>query len=295
MGNKKNRNFLDNLAKNNNILHSYLFVGKEGIGKKLIAKEFAKKILCFNKTATDECKSCTCYESNNHPDFSILNEESNVIKINDIRELIEKVIEKPILSEKKVYIINDADKMTKEAQNCLLKTLEEPQDYVVIILIAENENKILNTIKSRCTRILFENLTNSEIEELLKKENINIDINKNMYDLFGGSIGKAKKMIQKKELYDLVDNLLEHIETSDELEFFLEGKSIYIKEDIQDILEYFIVSLYNLKDKNINYLNGIDIVQDTINKLNSNCNFDMCIDNMLWKLWEDVNENYSRS
>lgn len=295
MGNKKNRNFLDNLAKNNNILHSYLFVGKEGIGKKLIAKEFAKKILCFEKNATDGCKSCTCYESNNHPDFSILNEESNVIKINDIRELIEKVIEKPILSEKKVYIINDADKMTKEAQNCLLKTLEEPQDYVVIILIAENENKILNTIKSRCTRILFENLTNSEIEELLKKENINIDINKNMYDLFGGSIGKAKKMIQKKELYDLVDNLLEHIETSDELEFFLEGKSIYIKEDIQDILEYFIVSLYNLKDKNINYLNGIDIVQDTINKLNSNCNFDMCIDNMLWKLWEDVNENYSRS
>ncbi len=183
-GNIKVRNFLNKVISNRNILHSYLFIGKEGIGKKIIAKEFAKRILCFDKKGNDSCKSCKCYDSNNHPDFSILNEESDAIKISQIRELIEKVIEKPILSDKKVYIINDADKMTKEAQNCLLKTLEEPQEYVVLILIAENENRILNTIKSRCTRILFDILNDKEIEELLKKENPNVQITKNMYDLF---------------------------------------------------------------------------------------------------------------
>ena len=112
LGNEKNRNFLDNIAKNENVLHSYLFLGKEGIGKKIIAKEFAKKILCFDSSGKDNCKSCISFESQNQPDFYILNEESDIIKIGDIRELIDKVIEKPIMSAKKVYIINDADKMT---------------------------------------------------------------------------------------------------------------------------------------------------------------------------------------
>lgn len=183
-GNLNNRKFLDSVVKNNNVLHSYLFLGKEGIGKKLIAKEFAKKILCDNKSGDDNCKSCICFESKNHPDFSVINEEAEIIKIGIIREFIDKVIEKPVLSEKKVYIINDADKMTKEAQNCLLKTLEEPQEYMVIILIAENENKILNTIKSRCTKILFEPLTNDEITELLREKKYDVDLTDNMFDLF---------------------------------------------------------------------------------------------------------------
>ena len=236
IGNKKNRVFLDKVVKSKNIIQAYLFIGKEGIGKKLIAEEFAKKILCFELSGDDNCKSCIRYESKNHPDFSLLNEESTTIKINDIRELIDKVIEKPILSEKKVYIINDADKMTKEAQNCLLKTLEEPQDYAVIILIAENENKILNTIKSRCTRILFDVLTNDEIDNLLKKKGYNISITENMYDLFGGSAGKAERMIQKKELYDSIDILLNKIETTNKLDFYLAGKEIYNKEEIRNIL-----------------------------------------------------------
>ncbi|MBR3133791.1 MAG: DNA polymerase III subunit delta' [Clostridia bacterium] len=295
IGNKKNRVFLDKVVKSKNIIQAYLFIGKEGIGKKLIAEEFAKKILCFELSGNDNCKSCIRFESKNHPDFSLLNEESTTIKINDVRELIDRVIEKPILSERKVYIINDADKMTKEAQNCLLKTLEEPQDYAVIILIADNENMILNTIKSRCTRILFDSLTNEKINDLLKQKGYNNSITENMYNLFGGSIGKAEKMIQKKEIYDSVDRLLMKIGTTNKLDFYLEGKQIYIKDEIQGILEYLIVSLYNLGRKNQNYLNCVNIVQETINKINSNCNFDMCLDNMLWKIWEEVNEKNNRS
>lgn len=102
-------------------------------------------------------------------------------------------------------------------------------------------------------------------------------------------------MIQKKENYDNVDVILKKIRIQNKLDFYLSSKSIYVKEDIQEILEYFIVSLYNLGKEDVKYLNGIDIVQSTINKLNSNSNFDMCIDNMLWRLWEEVNENNSRS
>lgn len=172
-GNIKNQKDLEKIVQSKNVLHSYLFIGKEGIGKKQIAKDFAKKILCIdNKDENCKCKSCTCFVSNNHPDIQIINEESETIKIATIRDLIKSVYEKPILSEKKIFIINDADKMTKEAQNSLLKTLEEPPEYIVIILIASNADMLLTTIKSRCTKIAFEKLTTNEIKEILTEKNI---------------------------------------------------------------------------------------------------------------------------
>lgn len=97
--------------------------------------------------------------------------------------MVKSVYEKPIKSSKKVYIINDSHKMTKEAQNSLLKTLEEPPEYVIIILITENDNLLLNTIKSRCTKIKFNNLKDKEIEHILK-ENLGIEsVSKNLLEL----------------------------------------------------------------------------------------------------------------
>ena len=90
-------------------------------------------------------------------------EDGKSIKIEQIRYMQEKIAEKPIASNKKVYIINNSDTMTKEAQNCLLKTLEEPPEYAVIILVLANENNMLYTIKSRCTKIMFNPLSKEEI------------------------------------------------------------------------------------------------------------------------------------
>ena len=164
LGNEEVKKYLRKNLEQNNILHSYLFLGTEGIGKLLLAKEFAKYILCLNKeTSNCVCKSCICYDGNNHPDFSIINEEGQTIKIEVIRPVVEKIIERPIVSSKKVYIINDADKMTDEAQNCLLKTLEEPPEFITIILISSNENLLLNTIKSRCMKIKFNNIPNKDL------------------------------------------------------------------------------------------------------------------------------------
>ena len=171
IGNEKNKELLKNIIDTNNIAHSYMFVGRESIGKFLFAKEYAKAILCISEEkACNECKSCIEFDTNNNPDFSILEPDGNSIKIDQIRELTKKVYEKPVVSSKKVYIINDSDYMTKEAQNSLLKTLEEPPEYVTIILITSNENSFLPTIKSRCTKIAFNRLTDIELTDILKKE-----------------------------------------------------------------------------------------------------------------------------
>ena len=202
-GNLKNRKELEQIVQTDNVLHSYLFLGQEGIGKRLIAKEMAKNILCLTHKPDCTCKSCICFETNNHPDFTIINEEGENITIGQSRELIQTVYEKPILSSKKVYIINDADKMNKEAQNCLLKTLEEPPEYGCFILIAANQDMILNTIKSRCTKIVFDKLTTNELSQILEDRKIETsNISEKMFNLFDGSIGKALNILEKKEIYE---------------------------------------------------------------------------------------------
>lgn len=297
IGNTNVKEYLDKSIYQNNILHSYLFLGTEGIGKLLVAKEFARKILCLNNTKeeTCTCKSCTCFHGQNHPDFHIINEDGENIKIDTIRKITEKVIEKPIVSNRKVYIINDCDKMTKEAQNCLLKTLEEPPEFITIILISSNENIILNTIKSRCMTIKFKNIEN----ELLRKYAQNVigyeNLSENLLKSFDGSIGKAIKVKDNKEKYEKIDILIDSLENKDLVDIFLDAKILYDKENIYDILDYIIVCLYSKSNHNEKYLDCIQYVNKCLNRLRVNSNFDMSIDDMLFKMWEEINESSNRS
>lgn len=114
-------------------------------------------ILCQGESIKpcNKCKSCVELEANNNPDLIEIEKIDGSIKIEKIRELQEKILEKPIISNKKVYIIKDADYMTLEAGNCLLKTLEEPPSFITIIMTGSNESMFLNTIKSRCMKISF--------------------------------------------------------------------------------------------------------------------------------------------
>ena len=177
IGNDKTKELLVNSINSNNLVHSYMFVGPDGIGKKLFATELAKIVLCTSsEKACNSCSSCIKFNSNNHPDFTIIDsEDGKNIKIGQIRLLQEQISEKPIVSEKKIYIINNADLMTIEAQNCLLKTLEEPPEYALIILVLSNENKLLNTINSRCTKISFNKLTNEDLQAYSKTNNLVIN------------------------------------------------------------------------------------------------------------------------
>ena len=295
IGNTEVKKYLEKSIEKNNILHSYLFTGTDGIGKKIIAKEFAKRVLCVeNADESCTCKSCKCFDGNNHPDFYLINEEGESIKIDTIREITNKVIEKPIVSKRKVYIINDFQKMTKEAQNCLLKTLEEPPEFVCIILISSNENIILNTIKSRCMTVKFKNIEDNELLEYAKTKLGYDDISANLLKSFDGSIGKAIKQKENKEKYDKIDIIISDFVSKDLIEIMLETKELYDKENIHDILDYIIVCLYSKYKEDERFINCIKYVNECSERLRANSNFDMSVDNMLIKIWEELNESSNR-
>lgn len=206
-----------------------------------------------------------------------------------------KILEKPITSTRKVYIINDSEKMTTEAQNCLLKTLEEPPEYASIILICSNEAQMLTTIKSRCTKISFLKLSNEEINTYLQKEK-NEKTSENILKLSEGSIEKALKIKEKEELYNNIEILINKIEELKKCQLWSSFEIIYkSSEDIFEILDYMnIMFLEKAKEKK-EYLNCIEIVEKAKQRLKANSNYNMTIDNLLMQIWEEIHEKYSRS
>ena len=296
LGNEKNKQILQKSIQNNTISHSYMFVGIQGIGKKIIAKEFAKNILCLNQENKNSntictCKSCIEFETNNNPDFSIIEPDGNSIKIEQIRELQKKIQEKPIISNNKVYIIDDADMMTQEAQNCLLKTLEEPPEYATIILIGSNENLFLPTIKSRCMILHFEPISNENIKKYLQTELAISNIDDEMLDIFQGSIGKAIELKDKKEEYEKIIAFVENLDKKDIIDLYKLAEPIYkSKEEIDFILEFINVILLKFGKQEHKYVKCIDIVENTKKRIKANSNYDMCIDNLIFNMWEIINQ-----
>lgn len=297
IGNNEIKQLLNNSINSNNLVHSYMFVGTDGIGKKLFAKEFAKMILCMEDSKPcNSCSSCIKFDSGNHPDFMLIDsEDGKSIKIGQIRTLQERISEKPILSKDKVYVINNSDLMTTEAQNCLLKTLEEPPEYAHIILVLSNESKLLNTIKSRCTKIAFKKLSN---DELLNYANINnLTINTDLLNTCNGSISKLIQLKDEVELYNNLDNLINYFSSKDIVDIWNSADVLYqSKDNISNLLDYLnIVFLNKLRATNDEkYINIIKIVETTKKRLSSNANFDMCIDNLLLKIWEEFHEGNNR-
>ncbi len=291
IGNDKIKNELTNLVKQNKYSHSYIFHGTEGIGKKLIAKEFAKMILCLGEEKyCNTCKSCLEFLSNNNPDFYEIIPDGNNIKIEQIREMQKKVVEQPIISKNKVYIIDNADLMTREAQNCLLKTLEEPPEFVTIILIGSNESNFLSTIKSRCTILRFENIEPSKIEKYLKEKFSIQEVPKSIIEAANGSIGKAELLKDKQELYIAIDTVLENIEKMDLIDTLKNADIIYKSQDEKnEILEYINIKFLKKAKENLKYLKCIDIVEETKKRIKANSNYNMSIDNMLISIWEVIN------
>ena len=291
IGNQQIKEELLKSLKENKVSHSYLFVGIEGIGKQMIAKSFAQMILCTDKeeNGCNQCKSCIEFHSNNHPDFLYIEPDGNSIKIDQIRYLQRKIQEKPIISNKKVYIINDANKMTQEAQNCLLKTLEEPPEYATIILIGNNENAFLNTIKSRCMIINFKPIDKEKIQQYMEQNYQMYDLHSNMLDAFQGSIGKAIQLKDKKEQYEKVEETIEKLDKKDIIDIISMSEDIYKdKEEITNILEYIEIILLKLAQRDVKYANCVSIIEDTKKRLYQNANYDMCIDNMIFNMWEEV-------
>ncbi len=298
VGNEKIKSMLINAVQTNNILHSYLFTGIDGIGKSLFAKEFAKMILCMSNGDEDviskpcrTCKSCIEFESGNNPDFLQIDaEDGKTIKIEQIRYLQEKIAEKPVTSDKKVYIINDSETMTREAQNALLKTLEEPPTYATLILITANESKLLATIKSRCTKIAFNSISDNEIKEYINQNKIEASMTENMIKQCSGSIGRVLKIADEKDDYEQIENVIEEIETDSITKIWRKAEILYsAKDKILDLLDYMNIVFYQKlhMQKDIKYTNCISIIEEAKKRIIANANYDMTIDNLLLKLWEE--------
>lgn len=218
IGQKEAVNILKEELKDDRINHAYLFYGKEGIGKKTLAIEFARALLC-NQIENDSCNicnNCRRVEHGNHPDLKIIkgNEKTKNLKIEQIREMQKEIAYKPYESEHKIYIIDGAENMTTQAANSLLKTLEEPPSYAIIILIAEELNKLLPTVISRCQNLRFSNISREKMKHFLDKQNIKEDKKDLIIGLARGSIGKAKELYKndeflnkRKKIYDFLKEI----------------------------------------------------------------------------------------
>ncbi len=200
IGHKKQKEVLEKLAKGKNIPHALLFSGVEKVGKKEVALEFIKSIFCEKaKGFCGECYSCRTIDSSNFPDLSIIEPKDRNIEIEEVRDLQNRLSLKSYSNSLKVGIINDAHLLRKDAQNALLKTLEEPKGDTVLILITSYPQMLLPTIRSRLEEIKFGVVSRKEIEDHLVSLGADIEKAKEIALISSGQIGKAIEFLKDEE------------------------------------------------------------------------------------------------
>jgi DNA polymerase-3 subunit delta' len=193
-GHEKQISVLQTSVARDRIPHAYLFYGMEGVGKRTVAEVFTKALNCGSKSidACDECPSCVKIDRRNHPDVVIIRAEGQFIKVKEIRELQEQMKFRPLEGRKRIFIIDDADRMNIVSANALLKTLEEPSASNILILITARPHQLPMTILSRCQHLRFNPLRRETIASYLQ-EKVSLDSKtSSLISLSsGGSIGKA--------------------------------------------------------------------------------------------------------
>ncbi len=159
-------------VRSNSSEHAYLFTGPAGIGKRVCARLFANALACVdqNSAPCGKCPACIGAKSNTNPDIIYLvpEEDKKTISVQQARKIVSDAYIKPFESSKKIYIAEDSSLLNEAAQNCLLKILEEPPEYIVFILISVSEEVLLQTILSRCTKIHFPSVSDENIEKYIK-------------------------------------------------------------------------------------------------------------------------------
>ncbi len=196
---------LKNILVSGKIPHAFLFTGIEGIGKKKAAVSFAKALNCLegNGDFCDSCLSCSKIDRMIHPDVQQIepdekpdDDKKKEGQIGRIRRLQREIAYKPLEGKKKVVIINDAEKLNSEAANCFLKTLEEPVDDTIIILISKNFASMLSTVVSRCQKVSFMPLGDAEISGLLKDMGIDKEASAQVLSHAQGSVKRALFLLE---------------------------------------------------------------------------------------------------
>lgn len=204
IGQEQLKEHLQNAIAMNKVSHAYLINGERSSGKEFVAKVFATALQC-EKGGTEpcgECHSCIQAKSGNQPDIIFVSHDKpNTIGVEDIRAQINNDIGiKPYSSPRKVYIMNEGEKMTVQAQNALLKTLEEPPEYAVILILTSNVEALLPTILSRCVVLNMKPVPDHKVKKYLMEELQVPDYKANVCVAFArGNIGKAKMLASSEE------------------------------------------------------------------------------------------------
>lgn len=250
-GHDENRNSLKNMLATGRMPHALLFAGPEGIGKSTLAEVTAKAVLCSGAghKPCGSCESCKLMERGAHPDFLVIRPDGSSIKIDQIRLLQQEASKAPHIHEGRVCIIEDAGKMTVQAQNSLLKLLEEPPAGFVFILTAVSLRSLLVTILSRCRVLRFNSLEYGVLADLLAARGIAPEKARVAARLGGGRMGAALKLVTEDGLV-LRDKAFELITAlnGNNPDILWEGGAVFDKLGSKDgkiLLKYF---LYIFRD-----------------------------------------------
>jgi DNA polymerase-3 subunit delta' len=313
---------LKRLLSEDRIGHAYIFSGPAGMGKKTISHIFAAFLLCKNPGAAavcGKCKACLLFENGTNPDFHRINTDEAGIGVDLVRAIQGDAALKPMYSKRKVYIIENAEKMTVQAQNCLLKTFEEPQHYVVVILLTANYEILSETVRSRALHYHFRKYSREEVCRALGEGNGKDGGAIKLYaDYSDGNIGMALKLAHSsdfQEFRDSVTALLPGVEegrAADVLEFTgLFEKNRGRTDLLLDIIKLYYRDVLVLSETgNVNILinsdkkdmivnnarkrtsrrivGNIEAVESFGRALKLNANYQLAMDNLLFKLREDA-------
>ncbi|MBR2274524.1 MAG: DNA polymerase III subunit delta [Lachnospiraceae bacterium] len=308
-----------NAVVNEHLSHAYILDGEAGSGKKTIAGLFAKTLQCEEGGAAPcgKCTSCIQADSRNHPDIIFFTgQKPGTIGVDEIRDrIVGDVAIRPYSSRYKIYILDGADTMTAQAQNALLKPLEEPPGYAVLILLTNNVNKLLPTIVSRSMTVRLNALDNKVVFKYLQRE-LHLDDTRAEITaaLSRGNIGRARNLVENESFWQLKDDALRLLKNAESLtlaELLLSVRGL--KENKNDIDEFFNLLTLWYRDalmvkatgesgfisfreeaaavlataKNNSYerLNQIALqIEDTRRKLRANVSFDIAMELLLLEI-----------
>ena len=248
VGHKNIIQYIENAVKTDKVSHAYILNGEKGSGKRLLANLFAMSLQCQNRDedgdACGKCQSCKQAASNNQPDIiRVTHEKPNTISIDDIREQINNdIVIKPYSSKYKIYIVPDADMMSVQAQNALLKTIEEPPAYAVILLLTENAEILLPTIRSRCVMLKLRNIKDQLIKKYLMEQMEIPDYKADVCVAFAqGNMGRAIMLATSEHFNEIKEETLQMMKYIKDMELpellkALKSLSSY-KVEVDDILD----------------------------------------------------------
>lgn len=214
IGHQKQWNFLKKTFEGNRLSHAYLFCGLELLGKKTLAQEFIKLINCreekTEKKPCGNCNYCKLIEKRSYPDFLLIepDKESGSIQISQIRDLQRFLSFRSYYGQWKAAIIDNAEKMTKDSQSCLLKTLEEPKEKTILILVSSYPDLLLATIYSRCQPVKFFPVKREDIKKHLLKQGADEKKAELLAESSQGRPGRAISFLTEPDLLEKESQLL---------------------------------------------------------------------------------------